>query len=62
MQITTPEQLQQAITKYRKSHPRYVTADFEGEAKEYPIEQPGLDIIEALQRRINELEFQGFKN
>ncbi len=56
MAIATEKDLLEAIIKYRASHPRSITANFEGEPKEYPIEQSGLDIIEALEKRVKELE------
>ncbi len=56
MEIITDADLLAAIVKYRENHPRSIIANFEGKPKEYPCEQPGLDIIEALCERIMQLE------
>jgi hypothetical protein len=58
MKIVTEEDLLKAIVKYRASHLRQITANFEGELKEYQTEQLGLDIIEALCERIMQLEIR----
>ena len=56
MKKLTQDELKEAITKYKKQHPRSVDVNFEGETKRYKNEQLGLDIIENLEAVIAELK------
>lgn len=52
------QNLQDAIKLYKATHPRVVKVNFDGELKSYPVEQKGLDIIEAQEIIIKELQLK----
>lgn len=50
------KELEEAIRKYKATHPRIIEVNFDGEPKEYVIDQAGLDIIEAQEKIIRDLQ------
>lgn len=48
------DKLKDLIRKYKGSHPREITINWNGETDTYQVEQLGLDIIEELERIISD--------
>ncbi|PIR38485.1 MAG: hypothetical protein COV35_06875 [Alphaproteobacteria bacterium CG11_big_fil_rev_8_21_14_0_20_39_49] len=55
----TQEELNKAIAKYKKQHPRVVEMRLNGDnspLEKFKTEQLGLDIIETLEQKVKELQ------